>query len=136
MRILLCGGSWTTSRALVYNVLDLVSDEVDVTGVVVPLQYGVDRWATQWGKKTNVPVWQIPIPTGTRKRERGAVRRDDEMFARTPGMVVAIGKGSGSKRIVSRAKAAGIPTATFDEEMGALIYDGLALLMLQDRGPV
>jgi hypothetical protein len=142
MRAIVCGGSYWTTKITVFRVLDMVADEVYLSHVIVPMQYGIDRYVTQWGNSRRVPVTQVPIslePDGMRPKGSGAQRRDDRMFAYGPGLLVAFGRGKGATRLVKRAAAEAVPYCIWDEQLGGLSWDGQSLqelerLKLMDEG--
>lgn len=135
MRILVCGGSYWTPRALVFRVLDLVGDEVHVSHVVTPMQYGIDRWITQWGNARGVQVTQVAIPKAERgDRGSGAYRRDDRMFDYGIGAVVAFGRGKGASRVLRRAAADAIPRFVWDDRLEGGTWDGESMQLLERLG--
>lgn len=119
VKVLVCGGSWSTSRVQVYKLLDLLSESLDIGAIVVPLQHGVDRWIAKWGNRERVPVTQVGIPhRDATPGGDGRERRNNRLFEHGPNVVAAIGRGTGAKRIVAMAMARGLPVMQWDEQAG------------------
>lgn len=135
MRTLVCGGSWNTKRGLVFDVLDWVADETDISRLIVPLQHGIDRWVTQWGNRNRIPVTAVGIPRAEPGVPgRGYERRNARLMQYHPQCVISIGRGEGATRIVRLAESLGLPVFTWDDKLqgGTWNAAGLALLDAPD----
>lgn len=137
MRLVVCGGSFWTPRVQVFRALDFVADEIEIRGVVVPLQYGIDKWATRWGNSRRVTVIQVAIPSIPHHRGRAVHLRDDRLFSYQPGALLAFGRGSGATRLIRRAQDSGIPVCVWDEHASCGAWDeqGLVLLRQLEQEP-
>lgn len=134
MRTLVVGGSWNTPKALIFDVLDWIADEIDVSRLIVPLQHGIDRWVTQWGNRQHIPVTAVGVPRQEPGRPgKGYERRNARLFEYHPEIVVAIGRGEGASRIVRLAEGIGLPCFTWNDTLQGGTWNASGMAMLDGQ---
>lgn len=104
-RVIVCGGrefdDWPLMNETLSNALDL--DDIIVQGGAK----GADFLARAWGKMNGLPVEEYPADWNTHGKAAGAIR-NQQMLDTKPVAVIAFPGGSGTRDMVTRAKAAGV----------------------------
>jgi hypothetical protein len=109
LRLLVCGGRKFDDRELAFDELDKVLRSSGVSLVIHGGASGADALAGEWAASRGIPV--LVFKPDWRRFGRGAgPRRNAEMIsAGRPGLAVAFAGGSGTRDMVGRLRAAGVP---------------------------
>ena len=104
--VIVCGGRAYTGKAAVFAVLD----SCQPTGLLVHgAARGVDSLADAWATARSVPVRRFPAPWAREGNSAGPLRNAAMLSATQPAAVIAFPGGKGTRDMVQRARAAGVP---------------------------
>jgi len=120
MRVLVCGGRDYDDRDAVFRWLDQNTPRTDpdkhgndmpagVTVIHGACRTGADRWADEWAVVNWCPIEEYPAQWDAFGRGAGPIRNQRMLDEGKPDLVVAFPGGRGTKDMVRRAKAAGVP---------------------------
>ena len=109
MRILVCGGRNYADEKRVLSALKSVQDKRGLDCVIQGGAPGADQLAGAAGESIGVPVEVFPADWKTHGRKAGPLRNQRMLEEGRPDGVIAFPGGSGTKDMVRRARAAGLP---------------------------
>jgi hypothetical protein len=111
MLVLITGGRDYQNKAVVYAVLDRLSQNPDIDQIVVMhgAARGADSLAHQWCLDRGVEPLPMPADWNTYKRAAGPIRNREMLEAGPPDRVIAFPGGVGTENMVHQSHKRGIP---------------------------
>ena len=107
MRLLITGGSKFTDRRLMWSVLDRLHAKHHFTLLIHGDARGADRLAGEWASERGVEVLACLVDRKRYGRE-AVIKRNREMLAAKPDLVVAFPGDSATRYLVFIAEDAGV----------------------------
>jgi hypothetical protein len=105
MRVLVCGGRDYTNKRKVWHWIGNMAPGVVITGCA----NGADALAREYARTMNVPLEVFYADWDKHGRAAGPMRNERMLEKGRPNMVLAFPGGMGTRDMVQRAMAAGIP---------------------------
>lgn len=126
MILLVCGGRDYDDHDHIHTVLDRIHAQVRVKGEpaqIVTLVHGAaagaDTQAGIWAKRRGVAVMEFPANWNEHGRAAGHIRNAQMLEEGQPDLVLAFPGGKGTKSMVRKAWAAGVPIILMPRPPGA-----------------
>lgn len=107
MRVLVCGSRTLANRSLVWDALDAIHAATPITLLIEGGAHGADQLAARWAIRAGVKkrtFWADWASYG----DNAGPRRNTQMMAASPDLVLAFEDGENVADIVRRAEAAGV----------------------------
>lgn len=109
MRVLVCGGRDFTSRAAAYAALDRANAKRRIVLVIHGGARGADTIAGDWARARGIPVRVFLADWETLGRFAGHARNARMLAEGRPQGVIAFPGGVGTRDMITRAQATGVP---------------------------
>jgi len=107
MRFIVVGGRNFKDRDFLFTVLDRLHAEHGFTLLIHGDAKGADRLAGDWANERGIPIFACP-PDWRRYGRGAGPKRNRQMLAEKPDLVVAFPGGSGTSHMVLIAEDAGV----------------------------
>ena len=107
MRLLVTGGCKFADRALMWSVLDRLHAKHHVSLLIHGDARGADRLAGEWAGERGIPALACPVDRKQYGRA-AATKRNRQMLAETPDLVVAFPGDSDTRHMAIIAEEAGV----------------------------
>jgi hypothetical protein len=112
MRVLVCGGRNYTDINRVYEVLDALSKETEITAIIHGAARGVDSIAGAWARQkwsnsdlhNNISEIRYPAEWALYGPQAGVIRNKQMLIEGMPDLVVAFPGGPGTANMVHQAR--------------------------------
>lgn len=108
MRVLVCGGREFAGRNWLFATLDLTHRMIGIMHVIHGAARGADSLAGEWARARGVPELRFPAEWNRHGRAAGPLRNQRMLEEGFPNLVIAFPGGTGTKDMVTRARAAGV----------------------------
>ena len=108
MRVLVCGGRDYADESAVCAILNCLNDWWGIDCIIEGGALGADRFARRWGAWVDglVTTYEADWSAG---RRAGPIRNQRMLDEGRPDVVVAFPGGTGTRDMVRKARAAGVP---------------------------
>ena len=117
-RVIIAGGrNWKSAeaRVMTYAALDRLHEKHNFYLVIHGAARGADQMAGDWAQSRNIPVNEYPADWypqhyhGKLDRSAGHRRNQQMLDERQPHLVIALPGGPGTKSMMDKSRAAGVP---------------------------
>lgn len=115
MRVLITGGRNFKDRALMWSTLDRLHAEHHFTLLIHSDARGADRLADEWAQERGIQVLNCPADRKRYGRAAGP-KRNRQMLAENPALVVAFSGESNTNHMVIIAEEAGVKVIVVEAE--------------------
>jgi hypothetical protein len=110
MRLLVCGGRTFDDAVRLWRTLDSLHRVHGFTALIHGTATGADTLAGTWAKQKKIPVLKFrPDWKRYGNRAAGPIRNQKMLDEGKPDLVVAFKGGSGTRDMMKKARAAGVP---------------------------
>ncbi len=116
MKLLVCGGRYFSDANSLQRVLDLLHSANPIHAVISGAAPGADSLAHRWAQDHHIKSERYPALWGLYKRAAGPIRNAQMIKEGQPDAVVAFPGQAGTKDMVAKALAAGLPVWEVDDE--------------------
>lgn len=107
--ILVCGGRDYSDVEGVFNFLDAIAGEHEVSGLIAGDATGADQIALEWANQRSIDNSCFRAKWKTEGKAAGPLRNQRMLDEGAPDLVIAFPGGRGTADMVRRAVEAGIP---------------------------
>lgn len=108
MRVLICGGREYNDTEKMYEFLDRIHKDLQITTVIEGDARGADRIAGFWARKNKIDNVKFPADWDAHGRAAGIIRNKQMLEEGAPDLVIAFPGGRGTANMVFIAKEAGV----------------------------
>jgi hypothetical protein len=112
-RVLVCGGRHYADQAMLFGVLDMLSEERVINCVIQGGASGADKLARLWAISRNHHIDTFEADWPLHGKAAGPIRNQRMIDEGKPTLVLAFAGGRGTADMVRRARSAGIPIQQF-----------------------
>ena len=115
MRVLVCGSRDFQAGTGLFEALDMLHMEHELTLIIEGEAKGADTLAREWAEMRDIPVLKFPADWKKYGRAAGPIRNKQMLDEGKPDLVMAfpsngLKNSKGTKNMVEQARAAGITT--------------------------
>lgn len=108
MRVLVCGGRDYSDTKKMYEFMDKIHKDLNITTVIEGDARGADRIAGYWARKNKIDNLKFPADWENNGRAAGIIRNKQMLEEGKPDLIIAFPGGKGTANMVFIAKQAGI----------------------------
>ena len=109
MRVLACGGRDFEDAEFIFEYLDSLNDEIQITVLIEGDARGADKTAGAWADARGIEHEIYPANWKKYRAAAGPIRNKQMLDEGKPDLVVAFPGGKGTANMVMQAEEAGVP---------------------------
>jgi hypothetical protein len=113
MRLLVCGGRDYTDREFIFETLDQLHADREITTLIHGAARGADTLAGEWAIARSVEVTPYPADWRAHGNLAGPIRNRRMLHEGKPDRVLAFPGGVGTAHMVRIARAFGVPVRAY-----------------------
>ena len=111
-KVIVCGGRIYADRYFLYEQLDIISEGQPMF-IIQGGATGADALARDWARVRGCPCAEVAADWGFYGKSAGP-RRNGWMLELKPDLVIAFPGKSGTRNMVAKAEAAGVPVISYE----------------------
>lgn len=113
MRIVVGGGRHFNDRQFVFQTLDSIHEEKNITELAQGAATGADRLAQEWATSRNIQIRSFPANWHELGKKAGPIRNIKMLQEFKPDTVITFPGGKGTQHLETTARNMGIPTTSY-----------------------